>query len=280
MFSFFKSFKSNKESITKDILEEKLLECDIEYEIIEKILQSASNKIGRNELESNISRFIKESYYDKLELREINAKPLVFLIIGVNGAGKTTTIAKLGKIYKNQGKRIIFGAGDTFRAAAVEQLCAWGERLDISVISSKFGADPSSVAFDTINAAKSRNIDIALIDTAGRLDNKVNLKNELIKISNTCKKALGDLDFYKILVLDGTQGTQALNQAKIFNEALNLDGVIITKLDGTSKGGSLISIMSLLRLPILYVGIGEGEDDFKAFELDWYLKNLVNYAFS
>ncbi|MDE6885934.1 MAG: signal recognition particle-docking protein FtsY [Helicobacteraceae bacterium] len=280
MFSFFKSFKSNKESITKDILEEKLLECDIEYEIIEKILQSTSNKIGRNELESNISRFIKESYYDKLELREINAKPLVFLIIGVNGAGKTTTIAKLGKIYKNKGKRIIFGAGDTFRAAAVEQLCAWGERLDINVISSKFGADPSSVAFDTINAAKSRNIDIALIDTAGRLDNKVNLKNELIKISNTCKKALGDLDFYKILVLDGTQGTQALNQAKIFNEALNLDGVIITKLDGTSKGGSLISIMSLLRLPILYVGIGEGEDDFKAFELDWYLKNLVDYAFS
>ncbi|RDU65076.1 signal recognition particle-docking protein FtsY [Helicobacter sp. MIT 14-3879] len=280
MFSFFKTIKSSQNVITKDILEEKLLECDIEYSIIEKILEAVGSKVSKSELEANLIRFLKkESYYDKLELREINNKPLVFLIVGVNGAGKTTTIAKIGKIYKQNSKKVIFGAGDTFRAAAVEQICAWGKKLEIPTISSKFGADPASVAFDTINAAKSRNLDIAIIDTAGRLDNKINLKNELIKISNTCKKALNGTDFYKILVLDGTQGAQAINQARIFNEAIDIDGIVITKLDGTSKGGSLISIIYELRLPILYIGIGEGEDDFIPFDIDWYLKNLIDYIF-
>lgn len=281
MFSFFKNLKSSKSTISKDILEEKLLECDVEYDIIEKILDVVSSKIDKTELEANLLRFLKkESYYDKLKIREIDTKPLVYLIIGVNGAGKTTTIAKLGNLYRKQGKKVIFGAGDTFRAAAVEQICAWGKKLDITAVSSKFGADPSSVAFDTINAAKARGVDIAIVDTAGRLDNKTNLKNELIKISNTCKKALDNKDFYKILILDGTQGTQAINQAKIFDEILDIDGIIITKLDGTSKGGSLLSIMYDLRLPILYVGIGEGEEDLIPFEIEWYLKNLVDYIFS
>ncbi|RAX54368.1 signal recognition particle-docking protein FtsY [Helicobacter sp. 16-1353] len=281
MFSFFKNTKSSQEVITKDLLEERLIESDIEYDIVEKILDSTNGKIKRSELEVNLLRFLnKESFYDTLSLRQITTKPLIYLIIGVNGAGKTTTIAKLGNIYKKQNKKVIFGAGDTFRAAASSQLCAWGERLDIPCVSSKFGADPSSVAFDTINAAKARDMDIALIDTAGRLDNKINLKNELIKISNTCSKTLNGAEFYKILVLDGTQGTQAISQAKVFNESLNIDGIIITKMDGTSKGGSLISIMSTLRLPILYVGIGEGKDDFIPFDLDWYMKNLLDYIFS
>lgn len=279
MFSFFKHIKSSSDSITKDLLEEKLLECDIEYDIIEKILNSISAKVRRSELEANLWRFLKkDSYYDTLSLREITTKPLVHLIIGVNGAGKTTTIAKLGRIYKDKGKKVIFGAGDTFRAAAVEQLCAWGERLEIPCVSSKFGADPAAVAFDTISAAKSRNCDIALIDTAGRLENKINLKNELIKISNTCKKGVDD--FYKILILDGTQGTSAINQAKSFNEILNIDGIIITKLDGTSKGGSIISIMYNLRLPILFVGVGEKSQDLIAFDMEWYVKNLLDYIFS
>ncbi len=281
MFSFFKNIKQPQETITKDLLEERLIESDVEYDIVEKILDSVGNKITRNELEVNLIRFLKkDSFYDNLSIKKIHSKPLVYLIIGVNGAGKTTTIAKLGNISKNKGKKVIFGAGDTFRAAASSQLCAWGERLEIPCISSKFGADPSAVAFDTINAAKARNVDIAIVDTAGRLDNKINLKNELIKISNTCAKALDGADFYKILVIDGTQGTQAINQARIFNETLNVDGIIITKMDGTSKGGSLISIMSELRLPILYVGIGEGKDDFIKFDIDWYLKNLLDYVFS
>ena len=281
MFSFFKNIGRPSETIPKDLLEERLIESDIEYEIVEKILDSLGNKITRNELEVVlISLLKKESFYDNLSIRKIDSKPLIYLIIGVNGAGKTTTIAKLGNIKKNENKKVIFGAGDTFRAAASSQLCAWGDKLGIHCVSSKFGADPSSVAFDTINAAKARNIDIAIVDTAGRLDNKINLKNELIKISNTCKKALDNGDFYKILVIDGTQGTQAINQARIFNEALSIDGIIITKMDGTSKGGSLLSIISNLRLPILYVGIGEGKADFIEFDVDWYLKNLLDYIFS
>lgn len=279
MFSFFKNIKSSSDSITKDLLEERLMECDVEYDIVEKILDSTSTKVRRSELEANLWRFLKkESYYDSLSLRPISTKPLIHLIIGVNGAGKTTTIAKLGKIHKDKGEKVIFGAGDTFRAAAVEQLCAWGKRLEIPCISSKFGADPAAVAFDTISAAKSRNCDTAFIDTAGRLENKTNLKNELIKISNTCKKGVDD--FYKILILDGTQGTSAINQAKSFNEILDIDGIIITKLDGTSKGGSIISIMYNLRLPILFVGIGEGSDDLVAFDMEWYVKNLLDYIFA
>lgn len=279
MFSFFKNIKSSSDSITKDLLEERLMECDVEYDIVEKILDSISTKVRRSELEANLWRFLKkESYYDSLSLRPISTKPLIHLIIGVNGAGKTTTIAKLGKIHKDKGEKVIFGAGDTFRAAAVEQLCAWGKRLEIPCVSSKFGADPAAVAFDTISAAKSRNCDIAFIDTAGRLENKTNLKNELVKISNTCKKGVDD--FYKLLILDGTQGTSAINQAKSFNEILDIDGIIITKLDGTSKGGSIISIMYNLRLPILFVGIGEGSDDLVAFDMEWYVKNLLDYIFA
>lgn len=278
MFSFFKKFKQKSESIEKDALEERLIECDIEYDIVEKILDSAGAKVSRGELEANLWRFLKkESYYDNLALRKVATKPLVHLIIGVNGAGKTTTIAKLGAIHKAKGQKVIFGAGDTFRAAAVEQLLAWGERLQIPCVSSKFGADPAAVAFDTISAAKGRNIDVAFIDTAGRLENKINLQNELIKISNTCKK--GVEDFYKILILDGTQGTSAINQAKAFNEILKIDGVIITKLDGTSKGGSIISIIYNLRVPIMFVGTGERAEDLIEFDLQWYVKNLLDYVF-
>lgn len=278
MFSFFKKFKQKSESIEKDALEERLIECDIEYDIVEKILDSAGAKVSRGELEANLWRFLKkESYYDNLALRKVATKPLVHLIIGVNGAGKTTTIAKLGAIHKAKGQKVIFGAGDTFRAAAVEQLLAWGERLQIPCVSSKFGADPAAVAFDTISAAKGRNIDVAFIDTAGRLENKINLQNELIKISNTCKK--GVEDFYKILILDGTQGTSAINQAKAFNEILKIDGAIITKLDGTSKGGSIISIIYNLRVPIMFVGTGEKAEDLIEFDLQWYVKNLLDYVF-
>lgn len=283
MFSFFKKItgresnnlaKDSCESIDKDALEERLMECDIEYEIIEGILDSLGSKVKRADLEAKLRPFLSEVK----PLREISQKPLVHLIIGVNGAGKTTTIAKLGAIHKAQGKKVIFGAGDTFRAAAVEQLCAWGKRLEIQCVSSKFGADPAAVAFDTISAAKSRGADIAFIDTAGRLENKINLQNELKKIATTCQKGISD--FYKILILDGTQGTSAINQAKAFNEILELDGTIITKMDGSSKGGSIISISKSLKLPILFVGTGEGARDLMKFDKEWYVKNLMDYIFA
>ncbi|MGX2982897.1 signal recognition particle-docking protein FtsY [Helicobacter sp. 23-1045] len=282
MFSFFKKIMGRDSAdladsaleITKDLLEERLIECDIEYEIIEGILDSSGAKIKRGDLEAKLRGFLGEVK----ALREIHTKPLVHLIMGVNGAGKTTTIAKLGQIYKAQGQKVIFGAGDTFRAAAVEQLCAWGKRLEIQCVSSKFGADPAAVAFDSISAAKSRGADVAFIDTAGRLENKINLQNELKKIANTCQKGIGD--FYKILILDGTQGTSAINQAKTFNEILALDGIIITKMDGSSKGGCIISIAKSLKLPILFVGTGEGANDLIPFDKEWYVKNMMDYVFS
>lgn len=281
MFSFFKKKSESKyktsdsnEIITKDLLEERLIECDVEYEIIEHILDSLASKVKRAELEAKLHTILSEIK----SLREVNTKPLIYLIIGVNGVGKTTTIAKLGAIHKDKGQKVIFGAGDTFRAAAVEQLCAWGKQLNIECIKSKFGADPAAVAYDTINAAKSRGYDIALIDTAGRLENKVNLQNELIKIANTCKKGVND--FYKILILDGTQGTSAINQAKAFNEILELDGMIITKLDSSSKGGCIVSISKSLKLPILFVGTGENVADLMPFDKEWYVKNLLDYVFA
>ena len=282
MFSFFKKLgESKRESkhesnaiIAKDLLEERLIECDVEYEIIENILDSLGNKVKKEQLEAIFHTLLSEAK----DLREIHTKPLVHLIIGVNGAGKTTTIAKLGAIHKAKGQKVLFGAGDTFRAAAVEQLSAWGERLQIPCIKSKFGADPAAVAFDSISAAISRKCDVAFIDTAGRLENKINLQNELIKVANVCQKGIGD--FYKILILDGTQGTSAINQAKTFNEILDIDGIIITKLDGSSKGGCVISIVKQLQLPILFVGIGERAEDLVPFDENWYVKNLMDYVFS
>lgn len=295
MFSFFRILSRNKiDSIHSDIVLERLLEADVEYDIAETLIQKEGN-IKKEDFKNKLLKFLDTPYPNKdanifasssltpfsslISLNSPLLKPLIYLIIGVNGAGKTTTIARLGKLFKDSNKKVIFGAGDTFRAAAIEQISIWGERLNIPCIKSKHGADSASVAFDTINAAISRDYDIALIDTAGRLDNKINLKNELIKISNTCKKATNGGPFYNLLVLDGTQGSHALNQAKIFNEALGIDGIIITKLDGTSKGGSIISIIKNLKLPILYVGIGEGENDLIPFNLDWYIQNLLDYIF-
>lgn len=275
MFSFFKILGKKKvDSISSDLVLEKLLEADVEYDLALYLIEKET-------------KFTKEDFKNKLlnflgpppSFSPIHSKPLVYLIIGVNGAGKTTTIARLGKLFKDSNKKVIFGAGDTFRAAAIEQISIWGEKLNIPCIKSKHGADSASVAFDTINAAISRDYEIALIDTAGRLDNKINLKNELIKISNTCKKALNGKEFYNLLVLDGTQGTHALNQAKVFNEALNVSGVVITKLDGTSKGGSIISIIKNLQLPILYIGVGEGENSLIPFDINWYINNLLDYVF-
>lgn len=279
MFSFFKTTKNAQDSLPKSTLEERLLECDIEYDLVEKILDSAPTRVSRDYLQGKLADLLKSENLN-FALPEITAKSLVWLIMGVNGAGKTTTIAKLAKIHKDSGKRVILGAGDTFRAAAVEQLRAWGENLGIACVHAAFGADPSAVAFDTISAAKARGADVALIDTAGRLENKINLKNELIKITKTCAKALNSEEFYRILVIDGTQGTQAINQARVFGENIRIDGIIITKLDGSSKGGSILSIMCELRLPVLFVGIGEGAGDLMKFEVDWYMQNLLDFVFA
>lgn len=288
MLSIFKKTAQNISAImgkkakiiSKDDLENILIEADIQYDIVDTMLEHLPETINKNQLEVALERFFRgESYYDKVSLKPIDNKPLVELIIGVNGAGKTTTIAKLAKKYKSQGKKVLLGAGDTFRAAASEQLKLWSEKIDVSIITAQNGADPSALAYDSIQAGIARGMDNIIIDTAGRLHNQTNLKNELLKISRTCSKALDGKDFRKILILDGTQGSSALAQAKIFHEMLDIDGIIVTKLDGTSKGGAILSILYELKLPIIFLGMGEKEDDLVPFDENSYIQSILESIF-
>ncbi|GMB91451.1 signal recognition particle-docking protein FtsY [Helicobacter ailurogastricus] len=288
MFNFFKKtiqnvaslLKSKDATFSKEEMEEILIGFDVQFDLVEKLLEHLPEQIKRNHLEVALMRFLrKESYYDQVRLKPLDTKPLVSLILGVNGAGKTTTIAKLAKQHLLNKQKVLLGAGDTFRAAAVKQLQLWGEKLQLEVISAGQNSDPSALAFNTIEAGIARGMDQIIIDTAGRLHNQTNLKNELLKISRVCSKALNNAPYYKILILDGTQGSSALEQAKIFHESLELDGVIVTKLDGTSKGGCILSILYELQLPILYLGVGEKENDLIAFEEMEYVKSLLDAIF-
>ena len=268
--------RNSDNKVSKDVLEEILIESDIDYDIIETLLDSLPTYPSRQQLEAKFMHFFKTS--DSIPLNS-NILPCVELIIGVNGAGKTTTIAKLAKLYQSQGKSVLLGAGDTFRAAATQQLKLWGEKLNIPVISSQQGSDPSALAYDTIQSGIAKKVDHIIIDTAGRLHNQTNLQKELEKINRTCATALNNRFFSKILILDGTQGSSALHQAKIFSQNIGVNGVIITKLDGTSKGGVIFSIIHELQIPVLYIGIGEKEDDLVAFDKTIYVQDLLDCIF-
>ena len=262
---------------TKDELEDILLEADVEYALVEIILeQTYQEKIDREILRSKLLATLAWTKYKEPE--DINA-PFVELIVGVNGAGKTTTISKLAQRYKKDGKKVILGAGDTFRAAAIEQLTLWSQRLDIPIIASKQGHDSSAVAYDTIDSAKSKNFDNVIIDTAGRLHTQKNLANELKKIKQVCSKAHNGAPHRTILIIDGTQGNSAIVQAKAFKEMIGIDGVIITKLDGTPKGGSIFSIAYALEIPILYIGIGEQPEDLIPFNKYEFVDGLLDVLF-
>ena len=260
-----------KEKLSRDLIEEALLEADMDYDLVEKIIDSLPEVVSKEKLKKELLWIFDTPRNDI----EINDKPFVFLIIGVNGAGKTTTIAKLANKYKSDGKSVILGAADTFRAAAIEQLAKWAEILDVPIVKTKQGHDPAAVTYDTIASAKAKNIDIAIIDTAGRLHNKVNLQNELKKIVNVAKKAHHNAPHKIILIIDGTQGSSAINQAKVFKEIVGVDGVIITKLDGTAKGGSIFTIASVLRLPILFVGVGEKPEDLVKFDKNEFIEGIL-----
>jgi fused signal recognition particle receptor len=204
----------------------------------------------------------------------------VELVIGVNGAGKTTTIAKLANIYKKNNKKVLLGAGDTFRAAAIEQLSLWAEKLNVPIVATKQGHDPSAVVYDTISSGKAKGIDNIIIDTAGRLHTQTNLAKELQKMVRTANKAMKETPHRKILILDGTQGSSSINQAKTFNKIIGIDGIIVTKLDGTAKGGSILSIAHEMRLPILYIGTGESPDDIIEFKAEDYIDTILNEIFT
>ena len=265
-----------KEKISKDILEEALIEADIDYDLVEKILSKLPKEVSKEKLKNELEKIFNVEE-NKIE---INDKPYVFLIIGVNGAGKTTTIAKLAFKFKSDGKSVILGAADTFRAAAIEQLSRWAEILDVPIVKTKQGHDPAAVTYDTIASAKAKGIDIALIDTAGRLHNKINLQNELKKIINVAKKAYENAPHKILLVIDATQGSSAINQAKVFNESVGIDGIIITKLDGTAKGGSLFSIVNELKVPIYFVGTGEKKEDLVKFDKNQFIEGILEGIYS
>ncbi len=270
----FKSIIPQKrEKIEFDVIEELLIESDMEYSIIEKAMNGLPDMITRKDLRHRLVMLFEHAPKVDLENRP---KPFVELIIGVNGAGKTTTIAKLANRYKKSGKSVILGAGDTFRAAAIEQLSACAEKINVPIIKTKQGHDASAVAYDTISSAVSRNIDHVIIDTAGRLQTQTNLSNELKKIVKVCDKAYGGAPHQKLMILDGTQGNTAIAQAKAFHEMVGIDGIIVTKLDGTAKGGALFSISNQLELPIFFVGVGEKQEDLIEFSPDSFVDSLLD----
>jgi len=266
-----------KVKITKEELEYILLEADVEYDLVEIILRELyQNDITREQLRSKLLATLS---FAQNTLPDNPEKPTVTLIIGVNGAGKTTTIAKLAQRHLNNGDRVILGAADTFRAAAIEQLTRWADKLDVPIVSSRQGHDPSAVAYDTIESAKARGFEQVIIDTAGRLHTQTNLGNELKKIVRICDRAHTGAPHHKILVLDGTQGSSAIAQAKAFNEMIGIDGIIITKLDGTAKGGSVFSIAYALELPILYIGVGEQPEHLIPFNKYEFVDAILDAIF-
>lgn len=261
--------------VNKDILEEALVESDMNYDLAEEIVERLPNVVTKDELKEELVVLFKESPKEEERLH-----PNVDLIIGVNGAGKTTTIGKLANLYKTKEEQVMVAAGDTFRAAAIEQLKKWAEKLDVSIVYTKQGHDSSAVAYDAIESAKAKKYDRVIIDTAGRLHTQDNLTKELEKIVRICTKAHDKAPGRKILILDGTQGTMALTQAKFFHKNIGVDGVIITKLDGTAKGGAVFSVADELQLPILFVGVGERESDLIPFDADEFVETFLEGIFS
>lgn len=274
--SMVKQVESVLNSFTKidedffEELEETLIMSDIGVQTSMKICDKLRDKIKETGEKNpqNIKTLLKEILYEMMEGSDelnITTKPSVILIIGVNGVGKTTTIGKLAANLKASGKKVILGAADTFRAAAIEQLEVWSERAGVDIIKHGEGADPAAVVFDTISAGKSRGADVIICDTAGRLHNKKNLMDELSKISRVIDREAEGCDKEVLLVLDATTGQNGVNQAKLFKESAGLTGIVLTKLDGTAKGGIVIAIKDELGLPVKYVGVGEQIDDLQPF---------------
>jgi fused signal recognition particle receptor len=259
-------------AVSPEVLEEALIGADMDYDEVEALLDRLVQPITRDRLSFGLLELLPA--FDPIEITQ---KPFAELIIGVNGAGKTTTIAKLANRYKSEGLSVMLGAGDTFRAAATEQLKAWAAKLSLPIVSG--GGDPSAVAFDAISSALAKKCDRVLIDTAGRLHTQKNLAEELKKIVRVCGKAHAGAPHRKLLVLDGTQGRSAINQAREFNEIIGIDGVIVTKLDGTAKGGAIYSISRQLQKPILYIGAGEKEGDLIDFNARSFTDSFIEPFF-
>ncbi len=276
--NLFKSFRKVDEDLF-DELEELLISADIGVNTTEEILDELreyviDNKIKEpDEIKDELFRMLRELIGEHEPLK-LNTTPSVILVIGVNGVGKTTSIGKISKELKSQGKKVVVAAADTFRAAAAEQLTVWCERAGVDIVKQAPGADPASVVFDAINSAKSKKADVVIVDTAGRLHNKKNLMDELAKIDRVINRELAGCDMETLLVLDATTGQNAVMQAKEFKEASKISGLILTKLDGTAKGGIVLSIKKELGIPVKFIGVGEKIDDMKPFDAEDFASAL------
>ncbi len=280
--------KSKVDDDVLDSLEETLLSADVGVETTLKIIERIEKRVAqdkyvntaelntilRDEIAKLLAENETESFSDFANIT--TAKPYVIMVVGVNGVGKTTTIGKLANQFTKAGKKVYLGAADTFRAAAVEQICIWGERTNVPVVKQSMGADPASVAFDTLKSAIANEADVVIIDTAGRLHNKINLMNELTKIKNVMKKLIPDAPHDILLVLDGSTGQNAFIQAQQFTKATEITSLAITKLDGTAKGGVVIGISDQFKIPVKYIGIGEGINDLKIFNKQEFVNSLFS----
>lgn len=281
--------KSTVDDDVLDDLEEVLITSDVGVETTVKIIRRIEERVARDKyvstselnriLREEIASLLEENHTDDNENWDLPSdhKPYVILVVGVNGVGKTTTIGKLAYQFKKAGKKVYLGAADTFRAAAVEQICIWGERVGVPVVKQQMGSDPASVAFDTLQSAKANGADVVLIDTAGRLHNKVNLMNELKKIKEVMKKVMPEAPDEVMLVLDGSTGQNAFEQAKQFAAVTNIASLAITKLDGTAKGGVVIGISDQLKVPVKYIGLGEGMEDLQLFNKSEFVDSLFKH---
>ena len=278
--------KSKIDDDVLDNLEEILISSDVGVETTLKIIDRVKERISRDKyvttkelnelLRDEISLMLTENDADNLADFDVlpEKRPYVIMVVGVNGVGKTTTIGKLAYQFKKAGKKVYLGAADTFRAAAVEQLVIWGERVGVPVIKQKMGSDPASVAFDTLSSAKANDADVVIIDTAGRLHNKVNLMTELTKIKNVMQKVIPDAPHEVLLVLDGSTGQNAFEQAKQFTKATEVNALAVTKLDGTAKGGVVLGISDQFKIPVKYIGLGEGMEDLQIFRRREFVDSL------
>ena len=278
--------KSKVDDDVLDNLEEVLITSDVGVDTTLKIIQRIEQRVARDKyvstselngiLRDEIASLLSENHSEDSDNWDLptNHKPYVILVVGVNGVGKTTTIGKLAWQFKQAGKKVYLGAADTFRAAAVEQLCIWGQRVGVTVIKQQMGSDPASVAFDTLQSAKAAGADVVLIDTAGRLHNKVGLMNELKKIKDVMKKVMPEAPDEVLLVLDGSTGQNAFEQAKQFAAVTQVTSLAITKLDGTAKGGVVIGISDQLKVPVKYIGLGEGMEDLQLFNNREFVDSL------
>lgn len=284
--------KSKVDEEVLDELEEILITSDVGVDTTVRIIERIENRVARdkyvgsdeldNILREEIMSLLSENETSDSEILNVptleNGDPYVIMVVGVNGVGKTTTIGKLAYQLKSKGKKVVLGAGDTFRAAAVDQLTLWSEKTGVPIVKQSMGSDPASVAYDTVQSAKAQGADVVLLDTAGRLHNKINLMNELSKIKRVMQKVIPDAPHDVMLVLDGSTGQNAFEQAKQFTQATEVSSLAITKLDGTAKGGVVIGISDQFKIPVKYIGVGEGMDDLQVFNKAEFVDSFFRKA--